>query len=118
MSRHRDMQGLAFGQREILPRSGWQVRRLPRGLVPGWARLLRLAAPRPVLQCHGKVEAFAAFHKLYSLVVATYAHSNVCMTLRFAIIVFHAQDKVPRRIQHGLDRLARNIIGTHGKEVP
>lgn len=118
MARHRNMQGLAFGQREILPRSGWQVRRWPRGLVSRRARLFRLAAPRPVLQCHGEVEAFAAFHKLPSLVVATYAQSNVCMSLRFAIVMFHTQDKVPRRVQHGLDRLTRDIIGTHGKEVP
>ena len=98
MARHRNMQGLAFGQREILPRSGWQVRRWPRGLVSRRARLFRLAAPRPVLQCHGEVEAFAAFHKLYSLVVATYAESNICVTLRFAVVVFHSQHKVPRRI--------------------
>lgn len=98
MPRHTDMQGLAFGQRKILPWSGWQVRRWLHGLVPGWAREFRLAAPRPILQSHGKVKAFAAFHKLYSLVVATYAESNICVTLRFAVVVFHSQHKVPRRI--------------------
>lgn len=69
----------------------------------------------------GQAASATAFADRHSLRMErnTYAHPNESslLGLPFAPVVLDTQHKVTRGIQHGLDRLAANVIRTQRKEI-